>query len=116
MVKQKIIKPALPYHFPKGIDLRVVCSKRYTRENKDGGVCMIQIISAGELKARLDEEDVRVLDVREDDEFVLGHIRGAMNLPLSGFPEIMSRLDWHLKYYVIDASGDRSDRACKYLD
>lgn len=77
---------------------------------------MVQIISVDELEVRLDEEDVRVLDVREDNEFALGHIRGAMNLPLSGFPEIMSRLDWHLKYYVIDASGDRSDRACKYLD
>ena len=77
---------------------------------------MVQTISAGELEARLDEEDVQVLDVRESDEFTIGHICGAMNLPLSGFPEIMSRLDWHLNYYVVDASGDRSDRACEYLD
>lgn len=40
----------------------------------------IQTVTASEVKVR---EDVTLLDVRERDEFVAGHIEGAINLPLS---------------------------------
>lgn len=76
---------------------------------------MIRSITVSGFKARMDKEDVQILDVREADEFAIRNIRGAINLPLSGFPEIMNRLDKNLKYYVIDASGDRSHKACHFL-
>lgn len=42
-------------------------------------------ISPAELKAMLDDGSALLVDVRETDEFAAGHIKGAVNLPLSGF-------------------------------
>lgn len=76
---------------------------------------MDEFVSVDELVVRLKDENVRVLDVREADEFAIVHLGEAFNLPLSGFPESMTRLDKHKIYYIIDASGDRSDKAYGYL-
>lgn len=42
-------------------------------------------ISVQELAAMLAEDRAIVIDVREPDEFGSGHIRGAINMPLSRF-------------------------------
>lgn len=42
-------------------------------------------ISPAELKEILDRGEALVVDVREEDEFVQGHIPGAVNVPLSTF-------------------------------
>lgn len=76
---------------------------------------MSKSVNINELAVKMENENTRILDVREADEFVITHIHKAFNLPLSGFPESMTRLDKDKQYYVIDASGDRSDKACKYL-
>src|SRR5699024_6672076 len=76
---------------------------------------MGEAVSVDELAVKMEDENVRLLDVREADEFAIMHIRKAHNFPLSGFPESMTRLDKHKEYYVIDASGDRSYKECGYL-
>ena len=76
---------------------------------------MGESVNVDELIVKMKDENVRLLDVREADEFAILSIPEAFNLPLSGFPESMTRLDKHKEYYVIDASGDRSDKACGYL-
>ncbi len=42
-------------------------------------------IDVAQLKTMLDKGVAVVVDVREPDEFVQGHIPGAVNLPLSAF-------------------------------
>ncbi|OJW67659.1 MAG: sulfurtransferase [Sphingomonadales bacterium 63-6] len=42
-------------------------------------------LTAAQLKAMLDRGEAQVVDVREPDEFVQGHIPGALNMPLSSF-------------------------------
>ena len=42
-------------------------------------------ISPAALNALIETGEVLVIDVREADEFVAGHIPGAINLPLSAF-------------------------------
>lgn len=60
--------------------------------------------------------DIKVLDVREDDEYQLtGHIPGAQSLPLSSFPEAVKGLPKNQSYYVICQSGGRSSLACSFL-
>src|SRR5699024_2216980 len=76
---------------------------------------MGKAVSVDELAVKMEDENVRLLDVREADEFAIMHIRKAHNFPLSGFPESMTRLDKHKEYYVIYASGDPSDKACGYI-
>lgn len=42
-------------------------------------------IAPAELNAMLQDGSVLLVDVREPDEFASGHIRGAVNIPLSSF-------------------------------
>ena len=49
----------------------------------------IEPVSREELASRMDEGLVTVIDVRPADEFALGHLPGAINMPLS---ELVSRL------------------------
>ena len=41
-----------------------------------------EAVSRSELLARMKKGDVQVLDVRPEDEFALGHLPGALNIPL----------------------------------
>jgi ArsR family transcriptional regulator len=53
----------------------------------------LEPISRGELAERLRDGTVTVLDVRPEDEFALGHVPGALNIPLRGLEERLSELD-----------------------
>ncbi len=73
----------------------------------------INSISTTDLEQQLKEKkDIAILDVREKDEFKTGHIKGAINMPLSAFD--VSKLKKQ-EYYVICASGMRSKQACNFL-
>jgi ArsR family transcriptional regulator len=50
-------------------------------------------VSRAELMRRLKDNTVMVLDVRPEDEFALGHIPGACNVPLSRLKRHLSKLD-----------------------
>jgi rhodanese-related sulfurtransferase len=56
-----------------------------------------------------------VLDVREVDEFISGHVPGALNLPLSELLERVGDVPVAPEVYVICQAGGRSLRACEYL-
>mgnify|MGYP000843594185 FL=1 len=73
-------------------------------------------ISAKELYKKLQIEKISLIDVRESDEFVSGHVPGAHNLPLSNLSENYSRLDKDIHYHVICQKGGRSARACEFLE
>ena len=60
-------------------------------------------------------DDAIVIDVREVDEFILGHVPGAINIALS---ELVGREDecgLGPIVYVICQAGGRSLRACGHL-
>ncbi|THD83713.1 metalloregulator ArsR/SmtB family transcription factor [Aliigemmobacter aestuarii] len=57
-----------------------------------GGQEAPEPLSRDELEARLAEGSVTLLDVRPADEFALGHIAGAMNVPLATLPEALPQL------------------------
>lgn len=56
-----------------------------------------------------------VVDVREPDEYVSGHVPGAMSMPLAVVPLRHSELDKSEPVYVICEVGGRSAQACAYL-
>ena len=62
------------------------------------------------------KEDITILDVREVDEFQVGHIEGALNAPLSTLENGYEQLDSSKRYYVICQGGMRSERACQFLE
>lgn len=53
----------------------------------------LEPISCEELQRRLRKHEVTVLDVRPEDEFSLGHVPGALNVPLATLKKRLSELD-----------------------
>lgn len=76
-------------------------------------------LSVKELKDLMEltlKEPVSIVDVREIDEFELGHIPAAKNLPLSDLPETIQKLNKAETHYVICQHGVRSQQACAFLE
>lgn len=53
----------------------------------------MQPVTRRELFARMKKGDVQVLDVRPADEFALGHVRGAINVPIEKLGRRLAALD-----------------------
>ena len=60
-------------------------------------------------------EGARILDVREDYEWVAGHAAGALHIPLDQLPARLEELDPDEDLYVICRTGGRSFRAAQWL-
>lgn len=58
-------------------------------QDRDG----LEAISRKELRRRLRAGGVTILDVRPEDEFALGHLPGAVNIPLRDLERRLSELD-----------------------
>lgn len=54
---------------------------------------VMEPVSRRELLGRIKKGDVQVLDVRPEDEFALGHVRGAINVPLDKLRKRLAALD-----------------------
>ena len=74
----------------------------------------VQEISVAELK-ELVAKGENVVDVRESDEYVGGHVPGALNVPLSTLTGRVDEFSDTETTYVICQAGGRSMRACEYL-
>lgn len=59
--------------------------------------------------------EVLVIDVREVDEYVEGHVPGAVNLPLSSLTETFHQIPAGDTVYFVCHGGGRSGRACQFL-
>lgn len=59
--------------------------------------------------------DATILDVREDYEWVAGHVEGAVHIPLDQLPARLHDLDPDDDLYVICRTGGRSFRAAQWL-
>ncbi|MFI5778518.1 rhodanese-like domain-containing protein [Nocardia sp. NPDC051570] len=56
-----------------------------------------------------------LLDVREDDEWRLGHAPGALHIPMTDVPARVDELDYDREIYVICRQGGRSMQVVQYL-
>ncbi|WP_405159659.1 rhodanese-like domain-containing protein [Nocardia sp. NBC_01499] len=56
-----------------------------------------------------------LLDVREDDEWQLGHAPGAVHIPMVDVPTRVDELDYDVDLYVICRQGGRSLQVVEYL-
>lgn len=72
-------------------------------------------IDIAELDALLNQNAVRVLDVREDSEFRRGHLPNAVHVPVKKLPDRIGKLKRDKPYAVICATGSRSNHATTYL-
>lgn len=61
-------------------------------------------------------DDAVVLDVREDDEWVTGHVDGATHIPMGDVPARLDEVPEADPLYVICRSGGRSARVATWLN
>lgn len=61
-------------------------------------------------------EDAVILDVREDDEWVQGHVEGATHIPMGDVPARLDDLPDADPLYVTCRSGGRSARVAAWLN
>lgn len=73
-------------------------------------------ISVDELAAALESNDgARLIDVREIDEYIDGHVSGARLVVLGTVPDNVDAFRGDGPTYVICKSGGRSMKACEFL-
>jgi rhodanese-related sulfurtransferase len=72
-------------------------------------------IEVDELAQRAAAGVIRLIDVRETDEYSDEHVPGALSVPLSTVPERLDAFRGDGPTYVICRSGGRSMQACEYV-
>lgn len=74
-------------------------------------------VTVQELKRVLENPngDIRVIDVRESDEYQIARIPGVPLFPLSTLPQRFTELDPNTQYYIHCKSGMRSLKALQFL-
>jgi len=74
-------------------------------------------VTVQDMKRVLDDPKlgVKVIDVREPDEYEIAHVEGAQLLPLSQLQARFTELDPNQQYYIHCHHGGRSMRALQYL-
>lgn len=74
-------------------------------------------ITTQEVKRRLEQgEPLQIVDVRELDEWMSGHIPGAKHIPLGSLFERHKELGAQQEIIVVCRSGNRSGLACEFLE
>lgn len=69
-----------------------------------------------ELNKRLEsQEKVVIIDVREPEEWVSGHIPNAKHIPLGSIQNRLVEIDPNTETVVVCRSGNRSGQACEFL-
>lgn len=69
-----------------------------------------------DFEKKYNEDKLNILDVREAFEYkMFGHIPEAINMPLSKLEKSYTKLDKKIDYYIICASGARSNEAASFL-
>ncbi len=76
----------------------------------------VKTILPNELNKRLEsQEKVVIIDVREPEEWVSGHIPNAKHIPLGSIPNRLDEIDPNTETVVVCRSGNRSGQACEFL-
>jgi len=73
-------------------------------------------VSVGEAKAMIDSTtSLLILDVSSEEEYAQGHLKGAVNIPISDLPRRIDELDVNSPVLVYCRTGRRSAQACSAL-
>ncbi len=74
-------------------------------------------VTVQEMKRALDDSKlgIKVIDVRESDEFQIAHVAGVPLIPLGALPQRFTELDPNQHLYVHCKSGVRSLKAVQFL-
>jgi adenylyltransferase/sulfurtransferase len=96
------------------IDYEIFCGINPEPANANGNP---DEVTVQEMKKALDNPSngIKVLDVREPDEYEIAHINGVPLFPMSVLSQRFTELDPNTQYYIHCKSGIRSLRAVDFL-
>jgi adenylyltransferase/sulfurtransferase len=74
-------------------------------------------VTVQDMKRALDDPKlgIKVIDVREPDEYEIAHIEGTTLMPMSALQQRFTELDPNSQYYIHCKMGGRSMRALQFL-
>jgi adenylyltransferase/sulfurtransferase len=74
-------------------------------------------VTVQEMKRALDDPKlgIKVIDVRDPDEYEIAHVNGVPQIPLGALPQRFTELDPNQQIYLHCKSGIRSMKAVKFL-
>jgi molybdopterin/thiamine biosynthesis adenylyltransferase/rhodanese-related sulfurtransferase len=74
-------------------------------------------VTVQEMKRALDDPKlgIKVIDVRDPDEYEIAHVNGVPQIPLGALPQRFTELDPNQQIYLHCKSGVRSMKAVKFL-
>lgn len=79
----------------------------------------VPTVPVGAVPAAFDNSEsvlgAQLLDVREPDEWELGHAPGAIHIPMVDVPARIDEIDVDAEVYVVCRQGGRSIEVVKYL-
>lgn len=76
----------------------------------------MKILTATDLKSRLDTAPLTVLDVRTDEELALAALPGARHIPMQELPARVGELNAGEPIAVLCHHGVRSEMAARFLE
>ena len=81
---------------------------------QDPGEPYFRVDSAeGQALIAADPEGSVIIDVRRDDEWVTGHVAGAVHIPVDDLTDNMDKIPTDKKVFFICAAGVRRGLACE---
>ena len=74
-------------------------------------------VTVQQMKAALDDPKlgIKVVDVRDPDEYEIAHVEGVPQIPLGSLPQRFTELDPNTQIYLHCKSGKRSMKALEFL-
>ncbi|AXQ28782.1 sulfurtransferase [Solimonas sp. K1W22B-7] len=76
----------------------------------------MKILTATDLKARLDAAPLTVIDVRSDEELAIAAIPGVRHIPMQELPTRLGELNAAEPVAVLCHHGVRSEMAARFLE
>ena len=73
-------------------------------------------VTVGDLRRIIEDDDAMIIDAREEDEYALGHIKGAVNIPLSQFRNRLNEIPTDRPVYCHCRIGQRSYNMVRALN
>ncbi|MEZ5500211.1 MAG: HesA/MoeB/ThiF family protein [Steroidobacteraceae bacterium] len=121
LVGRLLVFDALAMSFRRfAVERRVDCAvcgdSPSIRTLRSHAAATVSRMSASELSRsaeRIRRGDLAVVDVREEHEFVAGHLPGAINIPLAQLPTRLHELPVCEALVMLCRSGGRSEEACQ---
>lgn len=77
---------------------------------------MVSEVTPEDVKERLEDDHVQIVDTRQPEDYEAGHIPGAINIPLDELPKRVEEVDWGDDVVVACPIGQSSIQGARLIE